>query len=109
MNVMPEIHDLQQASSMIMDNHDAFIAQTSNWLADAAAAAADAPVDTLASDNELWEKYISIYKGGLAFVHDNIVDEPLRKMGITQTWGPSIFVFTAAVRSLLIPFSIQQN
>ena len=109
MNVMPEIHGLQHASSMIMDNHDAFIAQTSNWLADAAAAAADAPVDTLASDNVLWEKYISIYKGGLAFVHDNIVDEPLRKMGITQTWGPSIFVFTAAVRSLLIPFSIQQN
>jgi hypothetical protein len=23
------------------------------------------------------------------------VDEPLRKMGFTQTWGPSIFLFTA--------------
>ncbi len=104
---MPEIHDLQNA--MLMDNHEIFISQMSHWIADASAAAADAPVDTLASDNELWEKYISIYKGGLAFVHDNIVDEPLRKMGITQTWGPSIFLFTAAVRSLLIPFSIQQN
>ena len=104
---MPEIHDLQNA--MLMDNHEVFISQMSHWIADASAAAADAPVDKLASDNELWEKYISIYKGGLAFVHDNIVDEPLRKMGITQTWGPSIFLFTAGVRSLLIPFSIQQN
>mmetsp|Transcript_24909 Transcript_24909/g.39113 ORF Transcript_24909/g.39113 Transcript_24909/m.39113 type:complete len:449 (-) Transcript_24909:80-1426(-) len=105
--MMPEIHDVQNA--MLMDNHEVFISQMSHWIADASAAAADAPVDKLASDNELWEKYISIYKGGLAFVHDNIVDEPLRKMGITQTWGPSIFLFTAGVRSLLIPFSIQQN
>lgn len=93
-----------------MDNQHVILAQTSSWVADAAEAVADAPVkNVLESDNQLWEAYISVYKNGLAFVHDNIVDEPLRKMGITQTWGPSIFLFTAGVRSLLIPFSFSQN
>lgn len=108
--VMPEMDNLQHVSNMIMDHSDGIVAQASTWIADASdAAAAAAPVDALATDNSWWESYIQIYKGGLAFVHDNIVDEPLRKMGITQTWGPSIFLFTAGVRSLLIPFSIQQN
>lgn len=106
---MPEMDNLQHVSNMIMDHSDGIVAQASTWIADAADAIADAPVDALATDNSWWESYIQIYKSGLAFVHDNIVDEPLRKMGITQTWGPSIFLFTAGVRSLLIPFSIQQN
>ncbi len=107
--VMPEMDNLQHVSNMIMDHSDGIVAQASTWIADAADTAAAAPVDALATDNSWWESYIQIYKEGLAFVHDNIVDEPLRKMGITQTWGPSIFLFTAGVRSLLIPFSIQQN
>lgn len=101
--------DMQHVSNMIMDNRDVILAQTSNWVADAAAVTADAAADVDATDDGLWESYIQIYKSGLAFVHDSIVDPPLQKMGITQTWGPSIFLFTAGVRSLLIPFSIQQN
>lgn len=107
--VMIEMDNLQHVSNMIMDHRDVIAAQTSNWISEAAAAAAATPVDALSTDNSWWEAYIQIYKSGLAFVHDNIVDGPLRKMGITQTWGPSIFLFTAGVRSLLIPFSIQQN
>jgi len=93
-----------------MNNLDSpsFLAQTSSWIADSTAAVADAASDA-ATDDGWWESYIRIYRNGLAFVHDNIVDEPLRKMGWTQTWGVSIFLFTAAVRSLLVPFSIQQS
>ncbi|KAL9190993.1 hypothetical protein ACHAXT_000699 [Thalassiosira profunda] len=100
-------HNLHHLSTMMAPGHD-FLAQSSTWLADAAAAAAE-PIDPLKTDNEWWEAYIQLYKNGLAFVHDGIVDEPLRKAGFTQTWGVSIFLFTAVVRSALIPFSISQN
>jgi YidC/Oxa1 family membrane protein insertase len=84
----------------------------------------------------LWKQYLSIFEGVLTGVHSTI-DEPLRSIGITQTWGISIFLFTAGksncsysvnpyllisfesasqpllstsgMRSLLIPLSIQQN
>ena len=88
------------------------MAQTSTWIADSSAVAvdvSDAAAAAAAEDIGWWETYIQLYKNGLAFVHDNIVDEPLRKAGFTQTWGVSIFLFTAGVRSLLIPFSISQN
>eukprot|EP00970_Alexandrium_tamarense_P008686 scaffold1657_cov182-Alexandrium_tamarense.AAC.29 len=66
------------------------LSQTTTWLSDAAAVA-----DAAKDENSWWESYIQIYKNGLAFVHDNIVDEPLRKLGFDQTWGVSIFLFTA--------------
>eukprot|EP00545_Synedropsis_sp_CCMP1620_P005151 CAMPEP_0119021354 /NCGR_PEP_ID=MMETSP1176-20130426/25811_1 /TAXON_ID=265551 /ORGANISM="Synedropsis recta cf, Strain CCMP1620" /LENGTH=448 /DNA_ID=CAMNT_0006975933 /DNA_START=52 /DNA_END=1398 /DNA_ORIENTATION=+ len=75
----------------------------SNLLADAATAVADDP-DKIS----WWQQYLSIFKATLIFVHST-VDEPLRSVGITQTWGISIAIFTAAMRSLLIPLSIQQN
>mmetsp|Transcript_20056 Transcript_20056/g.43497 ORF Transcript_20056/g.43497 Transcript_20056/m.43497 type:complete len:442 (+) Transcript_20056:157-1482(+) len=105
---MEDLHSLHHLSTMIMPNQD-LLAQTTTWLADSAAVAADA-IDVDATEElSNWEKYIQLYKNGLAYVHDNIVDEPLRKMGFTQTWGVSIFLFTAFVRSCLIPFSISQN
>ncbi len=86
MSILPhgfeEIHNLH--------HHADLLTQTSTWIADVADAAAD-----VAADDSLWEKYIRLYRNGLAFVHDNIVDEPLRKMGFEQTWGVSIFLFTA--------------
>lgn len=113
---MEDLHNNLHHLSTI-SNHD-LLAQTSTWIADAAAATADAAdvVADVASDaaeeatkTDYWEAYIQLYKNSLAFVHDNIVDEPLRKAGFTQTWGVSIFLFTASVRALLIPFSISQN
>jgi len=105
-NGIEHFHNLQHVpSTLIIFPHQEVIAQTSTWIADSSADAAVAS----ATDDSWWESYIQLYKNGLAFVHDHIVDEPLRKTGFTQTWGPSIFLFTAAVRSLLIPFSISQN
>eukprot|EP00578_Thalassiosira_sp_NH16_P014100 CAMPEP_0181106112 /NCGR_PEP_ID=MMETSP1071-20121207/16357_1 /TAXON_ID=35127 /ORGANISM="Thalassiosira sp., Strain NH16" /LENGTH=447 /DNA_ID=CAMNT_0023189495 /DNA_START=144 /DNA_END=1487 /DNA_ORIENTATION=- len=105
---MGDLHNLHQLATTVMPNHD-ILSHTSTWIADSAAIAADAVDAADTDDIGLWESYIQIYKNGLAFVHDNIVDEPLRKAGFDQTWGVSIFLFTACVRALLIPFSISQN
>lgn len=70
--------------------HEYFASST--LLADAAAATADA---VEASPKEgWWNSYLEFMKGGLSLVHSTI-DGPLRKVGIEQTWGPSIFLFTA--------------
>jgi len=71
------------------------------FLSDAAEAVAQ-------DDGGWWQSFINAFKGALVTVHDG-VDQPLRNMGIEQTWGPSIFLFTAGVRSLLLPLSIQQS
>jgi len=79
------------------------VLQTSSaFLSDAAAATADT------ADDGWWDNYISLYKTALTFVHSTI-DQPLRNVGWDQTWGVSIFLFTAVVRSLLLPLSIQQT
>lgn len=98
MMMVPSADDLNNLHhiSTLAPMQEQLVSQASNWIADAAAAAADANEDI-----GLWEKYIQLYKNGLAFVHDNIVDEPLRKMGFEQTWGPSIFLFTAGELDLV--------
>jgi len=74
--------------------------QTSMLLADAAVVQTE--------DVGKWQSFINIFKDILTSVHSS-VDGPLKNVGIEQTWGPSIFLFTAGVRSLLLPLSIQQS
>jgi len=62
----------------------------------------------VAAKSGWWAAYLALFKSALNFVHDG-VDGPLRSVGITQTWGVSIAIFTATVRSLLIPLSLQQS
>jgi hypothetical protein len=67
---------------------DAVLLQTQLLLSDAAAASSS-------SDNSgWWSAYLNIFKTALTLVHDTI-DGPLRSVGVTQTWGPSIALFTA--------------
>jgi hypothetical protein len=42
-----------------------------------------------------WKQYLNLFKAALLLIHDTI-DPPLRDMGITQTWGISIALFTAS-------------
>lgn len=86
-----------------VNTFDHAIQHSSQVLADSASAATET-----ANEKGWWENYLDIFKNTLLFVHSTI-DGPLRKVGITQTWGVSIAIFTASVRSLLIPLSIQQN
>lgn len=62
---------------------------SSNLLADAAAAVADEPEKI-----GWWAQYLNIFKATLVGVHST-VDGPLRSVGVTQTWGVSIAIFTA--------------
>lgn len=80
------------------------LSTSSTLLSDAAAAVAE----EAAEGGGWWDSYLQIYKNLLEAVHST-VDQPLRNAGWDQTWGVSIFLFTAGVRTLLLPLSIQQT
>jgi YidC/Oxa1 family membrane protein insertase len=100
---MAEVNDLHTSAAASFDSMYHTFA-SSNFLADAAAEAVDAAQD----DGGLWQSYLNIYKSLLVGVHST-VEGPLKNSGWDQTWGVSIFLFTAGVRSLLIPLSVQQT
>lgn len=88
------------------------------WLSQAAATATegfdlDSFEETQAAilkDKGWWEAYLNIFKTWIEVIHTTI-DAPIHKYTGWQggTWGFSIALFTASVRSLLIPLSIQQS
>lgn len=91
--------------------------QTSLFLS--ADAALSSPMETLENleatqvaivENEgWWAAYLNVFKTAIEFVHSGI-DGPVHKIGWEGgTWGFSIALFTAGVRSLLIPLSFQQT
>jgi len=96
---------LPNGGSELVDMHyalDHVLQTSSTFLSDAAAATAEV------AEDGWWDNYISLYKSALTLVH-SAIDQPLRSVGWDQTWGISIFLFTAGVRSLLLPLSIQQT
>jgi len=66
--------------------------------------------EQLAQDEGWWNAYLNIFKTTIDVVH-NTIDGPIHKYTGWQggTWGFSIAIFTAGVRSLLVPLSIQQS
>lgn len=86
LKVLPVEH-LNDVHSVLTDS-SAF-----SFLADAAAAAVAPEVDAV-KDPGLWDKYINLFKIALNGIHD-VIDGPLNKAGITETWGISIAIFTA--------------
>ena len=104
---LDQVHDLFVAASMQqhgldISNHVSSHApvlpvistsstELTQWIADASTTA----VDTTQDDGGWWKAYINIFKSILTFVHSSI-DGPLRSVGIEQTWGVSIFLFTAS-------------
>ena len=80
-----ELLDLHQSFSYLVDS----IASSSNIISDAVEAVA-------LEEKEVgwWGNYLQLYKGLLETVH-SAIDQPLRSVGFTQTWGVSIFLFTA--------------
>jgi len=73
-----------------LQHHQAVWQSTSQFIADATAAAVEQD-----SGGGWWESYLAIFKNTLSFVHSTI-DGPLRSVGIEQTWGVAIFIFTAS-------------
>mmetsp|Transcript_15179 Transcript_15179/g.21482 ORF Transcript_15179/g.21482 Transcript_15179/m.21482 type:complete len:465 (-) Transcript_15179:3031-4425(-) len=100
---------LDAITNMDMHSMNHIMSTTSTWLADAADAVADIAVDAATEEKTgWWQSYLNIFKSTIIFIHSGI-DGPLRSVGITQTWGVSIAIFTASMRSLLVPLSIQQS
>lgn len=61
------------------------------------------------ADEGYWKAYLNIFKTTIEFVHSGI-DGPIHSLGWQGgTWGFSIALFTAGVRSLLVPLSFQQS
>ena len=81
------------ALSMTVDQWHLVMASSSSMLADATSMTADV-ADVATQNSGWWQSYLNIFKATLEFVHTTI-DPPLRSVGITQTWGPSIAIFTA--------------
>lgn len=42
-----------------------------------------------------WQSYLQIFKNTLSWVHSTI-EGPAQTVGVTQTWGLSIAIFTAS-------------
>lgn len=102
---------LTQVAAILPEHGDAMSAVVSQFqhfssimLTDAAVADATDAVQ----ESGWWSNYLGLFKSFLSFIHATI-DQPLRDQGITQTWGISIAIFTAVVRSVLIPISVQQT
>ena len=97
---IPDIDTLAAAADQLQH----YLTSSSTLLSDAAAATVDAVQET-AKDAEggWWNSYLEFMKGGLTLVHSGI-EEPLRTAGWEQTWGPSIFLFTASKLSRLVRF-----
>jgi len=92
---------------------------TSLFLSNAATATAGEPMtaletfeatqEAIAAEEGWWAAYLNIFKTTIELIHSSI-DGPVHKIGWQGgTWGFSIALFTAGVRSLLIPFSFQQT
>ena len=73
-----------------LQHHEAVWQSTSHFLADA-----DAAGEQNSQGGGWWASYLQIFKNTLSDVHSTI-DGPLRSVGIEQTWGVSIFIFTAS-------------
>lgn len=91
LSVLPEHVD---AFSSAVDQWHLVMASSSSMLADAASITTDA-ADVATQDSGWWQSYLNIFKVTLELVHTTI-DPPLRSVGITQTWGLSIAIFTAS-------------
>jgi len=101
-DVFPPFETMSNMHQHLFSNLD-----TSTLSISAKAVAVDA-VDAAVDDGGWWQSYLNVFKTLLIFIHSK-VNGPLNYIGIENTWGPSIFLFTAGVRSLLLPLSIQQT
>lgn len=80
------------ALSTAADSLQHVVTTSSHILADAAEATAEVAKE----DTGWWQSYLNIFENAIRLVHSTI-DPPLRSVGITETWGISIAIFTACM------------
>ena len=91
-----ELMDIHQSVSQFMDSLST--SSTTLLVSDAVEAIVE---EEQSSGGGLWESYLQIFKSCLEIVHSTI-DAPLRSIGWDQTWGVSIFLFTACESILFL-------
>lgn len=96
------------ATAVAVQDVTNFLSSTSSFLADATSTVTGEVAAEAAEKSGWWQTYLDTLKNVLIFIH-GAIDQPLRDAGITQTWGIAIALFTAGIRSALIPLSIQQS
>jgi len=120
--VVPDLHDVathvQAVQGYVQTTWEHGVPANTMWLSQATNTATegfdlDSFEETQAAilkDKGWWEAYLNIFKTWIEVIHTTI-DAPIHKYTGWQggTWGFSIALFTASVRSLLIPLSIQQS
>lgn len=89
LQVLPNPAEFGDLSSLQHFAHD-FFATSSMVLSDAVDA-----TKTVAKDPSWWDNYLRLFRNILVTVHST-VDGPLKSMGIENTWGISIALFTAS-------------
>lgn len=82
--------------SLFPEHFDALSTAVDSWQASShlLADASEAVVEESVKAGGWWGAYLSIFENTIRFVHSTITP-PLNQMGITQTWGISIAIFTA--------------
>ena len=78
-----------EISAAMSPSHTGTTSEITQWISDASTTA------DMKDDGGWWKAYINVFKSILTFVHTTI-DGPFRSLGIEQTWGVSIFLFTAS-------------
>jgi len=120
--VVPDLHDVathvQAVQGYVQTTWEHGVPANTMWLSQATNTATEGfdlnsfeeTQAAILKDKGWWEAYLNIFKTWIEVIHTTI-DAPIHKYTGWQggTWGFSIALFTASVRSLLIPLSIQQS
>jgi hypothetical protein len=88
---------LESLSSAVSASTALSTAATSQFLADVAAATAA----TTATEQSWWDSYVNIFSWALKLVHSTI-NGPLQSLGIEQSWGIAIFLFTTSTSKVCV-------
>ena len=86
------------ALSTAVDSWQHVMATSSNILADAADATAEV---AKSDDSGWWAAYLNLFEQSIRLVHSAITPT-LNSIGVTETWGISIAIFTACMSLCVI-------
>lgn len=109
------VHAVQGYLQQHLEHSNLLLSDASAATLDSASASSSGnPLDAIQSMEEpeegWWNAYLNIFKMTIKAIHSTI-DEPIHKYTGWQggTYGFAIAIFTAGIRSLLIPLSVQQS
>jgi hypothetical protein len=92
----PSPDDILYLQTLVHSFHDFISTTTQSTVHTASTLLADAATETAPTEQSWWDTYLNFIASSISFVH-SVIDQPLRNTGFDQTWGVSIFLFTAGM------------